>query len=282
MSIFSQLLLDQTVRIERFYHRHDEAHEDPEEETAPCYTVNFIERGNYRLEVEKKSWTLDERTVFITHPAMRFRYRHFEELPSDVCLAIDFDDNFAEDIFRTGDFSLKNLSPVVARDNRLAYLQWQISRLVETRDNALAIETLAAELLSALGSDKNKKNVYKTKQLGWYAERIDAIRRLIETRYEEQHTLSSLSRFVGMSPFHLTRIFKELTAQSPHQFLIGVRLAKATERLLAGISVTETCFACGFTNLSHFIRLFGRAFGATPAQFQKRKIKTEENIARLD
>lgn len=271
MNIFKQLLLDQSVKIERFYHRQCEAHKDPEEETAPCYTVNFVERGKYKLHVEKKSWVLDEQTVFVTHPAMTFRYSHFEEMPTDVCLSIEFDENFAEDVFGTEDFNIKNLSPVVSRTNRQAYLQLQISRLAENGDSAMAIETLAGELLSAIGKKNSNRQIYKTKQLGWYAERVEAICKLIETQYAERHTLNSLSHFIGMSPFHFTRVFKELTGTPPHQFLINVRLSNAAELLLEGVSVTDACFACGFTNLSHFIRLFRHSFGITPSQFQKQK-----------
>jgi AraC-like DNA-binding protein len=33
--------------------------------------------------------------------------------------------------------------------------------------------------------------------------------------------------------------------------------------------VTETCFATGFTNLSHFIRLFRRTYSLSPSRFSR-------------
>lgn len=276
MNIFRQLLLDKSVKIERFYHRHDEAHKDPKEEIAPCYTVNFVEQGHYQMHVGKESWVLDEQKVFVTHPAMNFRYSHFEEIPTDVSLSIDFDENFAEDIFSTEDFNVKKLPPVIPRTNRLAFLEWQISRLVENDGNEMAIETIAGELLTAVGNKTGNCQVYRTNQLKWYAERIDETGKIIETHYADQHSLASLSRSVGMSSFHFARIFKELKGLSPHQFLINIRLRNAAKQLLEGVCVTDVCYNCGFTNLSHFIRQFGRSFGAPPLQFQKRKMSKKE------
>jgi AraC-like DNA-binding protein len=34
-----------------------------------------------------------------------------------------------------------------------------------------------------------------------------------------------------------------------------------------GRAVTDTCFACGFNNLSHFSRSFAARYGAPPSRF---------------
>ncbi len=273
MNIFRKLLVDASVRVERFFHREDEAHHDPEEETADGYTVNFVEHGCYEMYVGKKNFVVDRQKVFVTHPAMIFRYNHFETVPTDVSLSLSFADDFADDVFSTTDFDVRNLPPVVQRTNRLAYLEWQISRLIETNDDLMAIETVAGELFAAVGSQTNQAQPYKTKQLGWYAERVAATCEIIETRFAEPHSLASLSRFVGMSSFHFTRVFKELTGLPPHRFLLKIRLSNAARQLLEGVSVTDVCFNCGFTNLSHFIRLFCRSYGVSPSRFQKQKLK---------
>ena len=41
-------------------------------------------------------------------------------------------------------------------------------------------------------------------------------------------------------------------------------LAAARAMLEDGRSVTETCFACGYNNLSHFSRSFAARYGAPP------------------
>jgi AraC-like DNA-binding protein len=99
------------------------------------------------------------------------------------------------------------------------------------------------------------------------------VRGLLETRYAEPHSLTALGRAVGVSPFHLARIFRELTGSPPHRYLLRVRLARGAELLRQGVSVTETSFRCGFPNPSHFIRSFRRAFGVTPSRIVPKKAR---------
>jgi AraC family transcriptional regulator len=69
-----------------------------------------------------------------------------------------------------------------------------------------------------------------------------------------------------MSMFHFSRVFTELVGMPPHQYLLRARLKAARSMLRDGRTVTETCFACGFSNLSHFSRSFARRFGHTPSR----------------
>lgn len=275
MNYFKELLQSHSVNVSRFYHSPSETHQDPKEECTHRFSLNFIEQGNFKIHIGKKSWLIDERSVFVAHPAMVFRCKHFEEIPKDVCFSIGFKENFVDDIQNTEGFDITKKAPVVFRTNRLSYLQLQLSRLIKNGGDTIALETLAGELFAAIGDQKKNHRAYKTKQMNWYAERVIAARELIKTHYAENHSLESLSNFVGMSRFHFTRIFKELTGTPPHQFLLNVRLSNAAEQLLDGISVTNACFACGFANLGHFIRLFQRTFGVTPSRFQKQKVKTD-------
>jgi AraC family transcriptional regulator len=71
---------------------------------------------------------------------------------------------------------------------------------------------------------------------------------------------------VGMSVYHFARVFAELEGQPPHRYLLGVRLRQAAARLRAGAGVTDTCFAVGFSSLSHFASTFRRHFGVRPSE----------------
>jgi AraC-like DNA-binding protein len=152
--------------------------------------------------------------------------------------------------------------------NRLAYLGLRLGRLA-ARADALTLETLAGELLAeAVGGSNADGWRFRAAQLRWYAERIEAAQETLETQFTEPHTLRGLARRVGMSPFHFGRVFRELAGAPPHRYLMDVRLRHAAGELRAGARVTDACYAAGFGNLSHFVRLFHRRFRMPPSLYR--------------
>jgi len=108
---------------------------------------------------------------------------------------------------------------------------------------------------------------FKTTQLSWYARRVDGARQTLDDDYASDHRLAHLARDAGMSPFHFARVFRGLTGLPPHRYLLQRRLRAAANRLRGGASVTDACFAVGFSSLSHFIHAFRRQFGVVPSRF---------------
>ncbi len=94
---------------------------------------------------------------------------------------------------------------------------------------------------------------------------------LIETSYSGQITLEDMSAAAGMSRKYFCSFFKEMTHKSPVQYLNYCRVEHAS-RLLVNTddSVTEIAFACGFNDLSYFIKTFRKYKGESPYRFAKR------------
>lgn len=262
------------VSLARFNHPVGEPHTDPPEEYASYYSISFIEQGSYTLEVGRRRWRMAPGVVFITWPGTTYRCEHGEEFPSDVSLLVQYAESFVEELAEAAQLRDGALAHVSALDNRLAYLYQRLKRLAPGGPDALAAETVAGELLAAVSgraAEAAPRRLHKSHQLAWYFERVEAARALMDEEYQSSHSLASLARLAGMSPFHFARIFQELTGTPPHRYLLKVRLAQAAARLRDGAGVTQTCFATGFTNLSHFIRLFRRTYGLTPSQFSRKK-----------
>ncbi len=261
------------VSISRFDHPKTIPHRDPRDEIASCYSINFIEKGSYSLSVGKRQWRMSHTRLFVTHPGMIFRCRHSQEFPEDVCFSVTYKPEVVDDDDEERWLRPSRLGCVVSLTNRFAYLHMRLTHLCASSRDPLTAEDLAAELLCIALERPGlpKRRLYSGKQLAWYVERVEAARHLLKTQYNDAHSLSSIARFTGMSPFHFARIFRELTGTPPHRYLMMVRLQQAAKMLLDGATVTETCFASGFANLSHFIRLFQRTFRLSPSQLAKSK-----------
>ena len=74
----------------------------------------------------------------------------------------------------------------------------------------------------------------------------------------------------GISRVHLHRKMKELTGQTPHDFIRNLRLKKAAQLLtIQGMNVTEVMYACGFSNAASFSTLFKKVYGMSPRDYMK-------------
>ncbi len=277
MNRYRPMRESETVSVALFDHPEGLVHHDPEEEIADEYSISFVEHSGFEIWVGKKRWQFQQGDVFLTFPGLAYRCHHSDSVPTDRCLAVRYvkpedSDDFAA-LAR-----IARHTPHLATSNRLRYLWTAVERSLP--EPPLAAETCAAALLDAVSQESGPpRPLFRQRQLAWYAERVDAAQKSMEQRYEDNHSLNSLARSVGMSAFHFARVFAELAGAPPHRYLLRIRLNQAASRLLDGTSVTEACFQSGFSNLSHFVRTFQRHFGVSPAQF--RRSPTARRIALL-
>ena len=77
---------------------------------------------------------------------------------------------------------------------------------------------------------------------------------------------------VGISRVHFYRKMKELTGQSPRDFLKSIRLKEAARLLTEKhYDITTVCVETGFKNLSSFSTSFKSVYGVSPTEYAKTK-----------
>jgi len=242
---------------------HPVEHEDqPYEGLAPGFRATFVEEGTFALHVGDQSWRMGPGDVMLSHPGMRYRAGFDGKGFNDVCLSVVYeaanDDGFdaALSWARSGRHALP-------ASNRLLYLRWGLRQGIE-RGSPMFAEYCATEIFQAT-PETTPASLFSEKKFSWYAQRVHHIRDRLDAEFAETLSVSDLAREVGMSMFHFTRVFTELTGLPPHRYQLRSRLRAARAMLRDGRSVTETCYACGFNNLSHFSRSFARRYGRLPS-----------------
>jgi len=94
----------------------------------------------------------------------------------------------------------------------------------------------------------------------------------IQDQLDTDLTVSGIAQAVYMSPYHFTRLFKESTGQSPHQYVVEARVRKAKELLTTGkFTISEAAYHVGFVDQSHLTRHFTRVFGLPPKRLLSRR-----------
>lgn len=82
-------------------------------------------------------------------------------------------------------------------------------------------------------------------------------------------SLDELANYTGIDRFRLTRQFKRTYGQTPHAYLIRLRLRTARALLAAGKPAAEVAAEVGFSDQSHMGVWFRRAYRLTPAAYQR-------------
>lgn len=87
--------------------------------------------------------------------------------------------------------------------------------------------------------------------------------------------VATFAREMCISRTLLFTKLKALTGQTPNEFILSLRLKKATEKLRddPNALIADIAFDYGFSNPSYFIRCFKNAYDITPAAYRKKYAK---------
>ena len=94
------------------------------------------------------------------------------------------------------------------------------------------------------------------------------LKEYMQDNLNQNISLKSLSSQVGLSEFHLQRMFKQTNGISPHDYLIEIRIDKI-KSLLGSLPLSQLSVECGFSHQSHMQRTFKQRVGITPLQYLK-------------
>jgi len=96
------------------------------------------------------------------------------------------------------------------------------------------------------------------------------MRAFIDAHLRKPVTLRDLANAAGYSPFHAARLFKEVTGQTPFDYLRAARLSGAAARLReSGETITSVAFDFVFSSHAGFTRAFTRQFGLAPRAYRE-------------
>ncbi len=94
----------------------------------------------------------------------------------------------------------------------------------------------------------------------------------IHNNYAMDISLDRVAKIVCLSRFYFSHLFKEMTGLTYQSYMNYVRIEQAKKLLNDdALSVTDTGYAVGYSDLTHFERIFKKIVGSNPTQYRRQK-----------
>src|SRR5215470_9267149 len=115
---------------------------------------------------------------------------------------------------------------------------------------------------------------------GLGAARLRKIKELVHAKIEDDLSLDEMARSVGLSTAHFARMFRQSTGETPHQFVLRLRVDRAKAMLRAPYArVLDVAVASGFKTQQHFAQVFRDVCGVSPTDYRRDFLGSESTRA---
>nr|WP_295741167.1 AraC family transcriptional regulator [uncultured Acidocella sp.] len=276
-----KLLCDQSLdsQYARFYHKVSTSIRLGQIETPPAdrgYLIGASMTSGHERKIFKKG-----------QPTLH----HFTP---DAIYVRDFEDRYKADLTGGFDFVLMELSSAAFQKLR-ADLDLKITaRLKDVQANSdpvignllrailpmferpgeystLVLDQLSLTIAAHLFEHYTLEPQSSGMRVCYLSKRQEALaKEMLRNHLNGNLSIAEIAKACGVSAGHFNRSFRTSTGQSPHQWLTWRRLEKARMLLReTTLSLAEISVDCGFTDQSHFTRVFSKMFGTPPGRWRR-------------
>lgn len=256
------------------------SHRHPSEEKHQLWhVVAFVHAGAFLFESPGGSSVVDSNCLLFYNPRAPYRTAHpFGCGDRGSALAVRHD--VLRDIVASHDPAASErpaslfVGDRAASSPRLYLAQRSLVRQLAagTIPDPLAAEEQALGLVSAAVRtlyDPSMPRPARPDTAQRHRELSEAVRTILQESFRTPVTLAALAARVGVSPYHVCRIFRSATGLPIHRYLNQLRLRAALDAVDGGArDLCALALDLGFSSHSHFTLAFRREFRTTPARLR--------------
>ncbi len=222
-----------------------------------CYVLN----GNYSEHSIRNDFTCSKGDV-IFHPQHTEHHNNFPD-NSATCFNLEFSESWINKFVETK----LNLSlNVKTNDYCVQSLVLKIYKELNNYDNlsSLMIEGLMLEIIASF-SRNNSANSF----VPYYLKKIVEY---LNDEYHSNPSLLQLAQIADVSPEHLAREFRKIFKQTMGEYMRQVKVKQSCYMLKhTDKDLSDIAFVAGFSDQSHFNRVFKKQTGLTPLEYRSAK-----------
>lgn len=122
------------------------------------------------------------------------------------------------------------------------------------------------DIIMSIGNEE-KKSYMPDSRFGIIA---PAVERITADFSKNELTVAELASMCNVSDAYFRRLFEAKFGISPKEYIIDKRIGYAKQLLETGeVSVSDTAFLCGYSEITHFSREFTKRVGVSPSEYKK-------------
>jgi AraC-like DNA-binding protein len=227
------------------------------EHAYPSHSLVFTDVGEWHYHGRDKASTITEKVVVAGVGRGEYACAHPRgELNTCFVVAIAdaaFDND--EVVFLS---SMVLLSPEMKAHRRA------IIRAVRSGAEDVALESLAFSLYDAVSRASAKATRVPATDV-----RMTYARKLLRDRFATPVSIAEIARELDLSRFTFSRRFLASTGETPHRFVMRLRIERAKEQLVkSSRSIEDVGLANGFGSIAHFSHAFRAIVGSAPRAYR--------------
>jgi len=265
---------------------------------APGRDGWFVGIGGVRGSLDDVRASYHEAQIAAMDPTLPVKYRFYEDTPALGAVGgqpdREWEKRFVEEI-RTGDWERVQADimafirrceqagvELLVAQQRTLELLWLAARML--RELGIEVRTpvfpsasqdyrhLQAEAIVLLG---RIRQAYGEHQARHEPDAVHRIRKYIIEHSHEDISLEAISRMAGLSPFYISKLFKEQFGINYIDFLTECRIEKA-KKLMADpeLSMKAIALEVGYRDPNYFSKVFRKMCNISPTEYRKALLGT--------
>jgi len=246
-----------------------------------AYEIYYLVSGERKYFIKDSIYKITPGMLVIIEDNVIHKTMNCDEVSHERIL-INFDKDYLKDVIPSiGEINLlacfasdiKVVRPSFHQKEQIESLLYQLidAKNCNSKYSKIQCKLLLCQILVSLNeyiddiSNKDEDYIYQINP------KITEIIKYINTHYFENITLHSLSDKFYISPFYLSKLFKQTTNVTIIQYLNTIRI-KNSKFLLAHTNdkIIEIAYKVGYNNNTHFTRVFKQLSKESPTQYRKR------------
>ena len=235
----------------------------------PLYTFHVILNGFGHIEFDNTKTVLGPGSCFLIPPNKTFIYKQDNEKPWEY-IWFEFDGDAVPKLLANTNFAKEYFFKITSFNTVLKTIDHYKNIYTKRKKDTDTIYSTSflLDIFASLINDCQRK--IENTDLNKHELKIIKIKRYIEDNYNDPDlNIAIIANHFYFTQSYLTRLFKKYAKITPIQYLIKIRMEKASELLSQNnFSVLQVAESVGYKNQFYFSKEFKNYYGIVPSKYK--------------